>query len=99
MARRLASALLMNPQIETPARKHRSMALNLIQIDTDARVFPSSDVRMNQHGNGRPHPSIWRRGPFARWNKPRWGVFLLLVLVGNILVATIAWMIVRLVVG
>jgi hypothetical protein len=32
---------------------------------------------------------------FARWNKPRWALLLLLVFTGNILVATIAWISVR----
>jgi hypothetical protein len=42
--------------------------------------------------------SIWRKGPppFARWNKPRWALLLLLVFAGNVLVATIAWISVRL---
>ena len=45
--------------------------------------------------------SIWRKGPlpFARWSKLRWGLLLLLVFAGNVLVATIAWIIVRLVTG
>ena len=40
-----------------------------------------------------------RKGPlpFARWNKPQWALLLLLVFAGNVLVATIAWIIVRLV--
>jgi hypothetical protein len=43
--------------------------------------------------------SIWRKGspPFAPWNKPRWALLLLLVYAGNVLVATIAWIIVTLV--
>jgi hypothetical protein len=45
--------------------------------------------------------SIWRKGPpsFARWNKPQQALLLLLVFAGNVLVATIAWIIVRLVTG
>ena len=45
--------------------------------------------------------SIWRKGPppFARWNKPQRALLLLLVFAGNVLVATIAWIIVRLVTG
>jgi hypothetical protein len=77
------------------------MAFNLVQIDTEASVLRSADIGMNRRGNGRPRRSIWRKDPppFAHWNKPRWGLFLLLVLCGNVLVATIAWMIVRLVTG
>jgi hypothetical protein len=75
------------------------MALNLSQIDPEAGAFGTSDVAMNRHGNGRPQRSIWRKGSpsLPRCNKPRWGPVLLLVLAGNILVATIAWIIVRLV--
>ena len=42
--------------------------------------------------------SIWRKGgplPFARWSKLRWGLLLLLMFTGNALVATIAWISVR----
>jgi hypothetical protein len=57
--------------------------------------------QMNRHGNGRSQRSICRKGPpsFARWNKPQRGLFLLLLLAGNVLVATLAWIIVRLVTG
>jgi hypothetical protein len=41
--------------------------------------------------------SLTASGWFARWNKPRWGLLLLLVFPGNVLVATIAWIIVRLI--
>jgi hypothetical protein len=34
---------------------------------------------------------------FTRRNKAQWGLFLLLLLAGNVLVATIAWISVRLV--
>jgi hypothetical protein len=54
---------------------------------------------MNQHGNDRSQRSIWRPPSFARWNKPQQALLLLLVYAGNILVATIAWIIVRLVTG
>jgi hypothetical protein len=40
---------------------------------------------------------VWRT--FARWNKAHWGFLLLLVFVGNVLVATVAWIAVRLVTG
>jgi len=75
------------------------MALNLPQIDTSA--FAASGIGMNRHSKGPSQRTIWRKGPpsFPRWNKPKWGLFLLLVLAGNVLVATIAWIIVRLVVG
>jgi hypothetical protein len=40
----------------------------------------------------------WLRGqnglPPPDWNYPRWAIFLLLVLAGNVVVATLAWIIV-----
>jgi hypothetical protein len=77
------------------------MILNLSQTDTKANVFPTSDAAMSRHDNGPSLRAIWRKGPpsFARWNKPKWGLFFLLVLTGNVLVATLAWIIVRLVTG
>jgi hypothetical protein len=57
--------------------------------------------QMNRHGNDRSQRSTWRKGPpsFARWNKPQRALLLLLVFAGNILVASVAWIIVRLVTG
>jgi len=77
------------------------MALNLSQSDTNASVFPTSNVAMSRHGNDPSQRAIWRKGlpSFAHWNKPRWGLFLLLVFAGNVLVATLAWIIVRWVTG
>jgi hypothetical protein len=56
---------------------------------------------MNRHGNDRSQRSIWQKGPpsFVHWNKPQRALLLLLVFAGNVLVATIAWIIVRLVTG
>jgi hypothetical protein len=41
----------------------------------------------------------WQRGlpPFVHWNNPRWGPFLLLVLAADVAVASLAWIIVSLV--
>ena len=83
------------------------MALNLSQIDnlsqcdTKASVFPISNVAMSWHGNDPSQRATRRKGlpSFARWNKPKRGLFLLLVFAGNVLVATLAWIIVRLVTG
>ena len=74
---------------------------NLSQGDTKASVFPTSKVAMSRHGEGPLQRAILRKGlpSFARWNKPKWGLFLLLVLAGNALVATLAWIIVRLIMG
>jgi len=77
------------------------MILNLSQTDTKASVFPTSDAAMSRHDNGPSLRAIWRNGllSFVRWNKPGRGLFLLLVLAGNVLVATLAWIIVRLITG
>jgi len=77
------------------------MALHLSQRDTKASVFPTSGLAMGRHGDGRSRRAVRRNEPpsFARWNKPKWGLFLLLVLAGNILVASLAWFIIRLVIG
>ena len=76
-----------------------TVALNLSQINPEAGAFGTSDLAMNRHGNARSQRSIWRKAfsSLARCNKPRWGLWLLLVFAGNVLVATIAWTIVRLV--
>jgi hypothetical protein len=59
------------------------MASNLSQNDTGASKWVH----------------LWQSGlpPFADWNNPRWGLFLLLVLAGDVIVATLAWIIVWLV--
>jgi hypothetical protein len=75
------------------------MSSNLFQIDKDANAFTTFDIGMNRQDEGPPERTSSQKGPFARWNKPRWGLFLLLVLAGNVLVATLAWIIVRLVTG
>jgi hypothetical protein len=87
------------------------MALSLSQSDTrkanpsqsatKAGVFPATDPAMSQRGDGPSRKSIWQRGlpSFARWNKPRRSLFFLLVLAANVLLATLAWIIVRLVAG
>jgi hypothetical protein len=67
---------------------------------------------MNRHGNDRSQRSTWRKGTpsFAQYlakgtsivcslEHTAAGFLLLLVFAGNILVATIAWIIVRLVTG
>ena len=77
------------------------MTLNLLQIDTEASVFLTSEVGMNRRSNEPSQRIISRKGPppFAGWNNPQWGLFLLLLLAGNVFVATLAWIIVRLVTG
>jgi uncharacterized protein involved in exopolysaccharide biosynthesis len=77
------------------------MTLNLLQIDTEASVFLTSEVGMNRRSNEPSQRIISRKGPpsFAGWNKPQRALLLLLVLAGNVLVASVAWIIVRLVKG
>jgi hypothetical protein len=58
------------------------------QRDTEVRVLPTSDAAKSRHGNG---PTL------APWRKLRWGVFLPLAFVANVIVATLAWIIVGLV--
>jgi hypothetical protein len=77
------------------------MALNPSRIDTEGSAFSTSDVAMSRHGNGPSQRTVWRKGRLSlpHWNKPRWVLFVLLVFAGNVFVATIAWIIVRLVTG
>jgi hypothetical protein len=52
---------------------------------------------MSRHANGL-RKSIWKRqlASFGSWNNPKWGfAFLLLVLAANIVLAMLAWVIVR----
>jgi hypothetical protein len=77
------------------------MALNPSQSDTAAGVFLSSDETKRRPSEGSSQRAISRKGPswFARWKEPRSGLYLLLALAGNVLVATLAWIVVRLVTG
>ena len=56
---------------------------------------------MSRRSNNPSQRIISRKEPpsFAGWNKPQWGPFLLLLFAGNVVVATLAWIIVRLVTG
>jgi hypothetical protein len=55
---------------------------------------------MSRRSNNPSQRIISRKEPpFAGLNKPQWGPFLLLLFAGNVLVATLAWIIVRLVSG
>jgi hypothetical protein len=58
------------------------------QRDTEVRVLATSDAAKSQHGNGLT---------LAPWRKLRRGFFLPLAFVGNVIVATLAWIIVGLV--
>ena len=60
------------------------MSSNLVQRDTRASVFRASDA--SRRDNGLPTP--------APWSKLSWGLFLPLVFGANVVVATLAWIIV-----
>ena len=83
---------------------------NMIQSDTLKAVLSQSGTKepvllasaMSQHGNGPSRKSFWNRrlASFGSWNNPKWGfAFLLLVLAANIVLAMLAWVIVKLVTG
>lgn len=72
----------------------------LSQSGTKEPVFLAS--AMSRYSNGPSRKSIWKKrlGSFGSWNNPKWGFcFLLLVLAGNIVLATLVWVIVKLVTG
>ena len=46
-----------------------------------------------------PRDAVAHLVQFTRGSKVRWGLLLFLVLTGNVLLATLAWIIVRLVTG
>ena len=75
--------------------------VKLSQGDTEENVFPICKLAMSRYGESLLQKVIGRKGQpsFDRWNRPKWGLFLLLVFIGNVLVATLAWIIVRLVMG
>ena len=74
-----------------------SMSSNLFQQDTEARVFRVADA--SRRDNGFWQGASWPEGlpALAPWSKLSWGLFLPLVFAGNVVVATLAWIIVGLV--
>ena len=72
------------------------MAANLPQRDTKASVSPTSNVAKSRHGNGLSQGAISPEGlpTLAPWHKLGWGLFLPLVFASNVIVATLAWIIV-----
>jgi hypothetical protein len=99
---RLASSLLINQKVsvsEESMSQSETLRANLSRDGTKELVVPV--LTMSRHGNG-PRKSIWKRGlpSFASWNNPKWGFFfLLLLLAADIVLAMVAWVIVRLVTG
>ena len=76
-----------------------TLKANLSQGGTQEPAVPA--LAMSRHGNGR-RKSIWKRGPasFGSWNNPKWGLaLLLLVFAANIVLAMLAWVIVKLITG
>ena len=82
----------------------------MIQSDKLKAVLSQSGTKepvllasaMSQHGNGPSRKSFWNRrlASFGSWNNPKWGfALLLLVLAANIVLAMLAWVIVKLVTG
>jgi hypothetical protein len=78
------------------------MRSNLLQQDSEARVFRASDAsrrddRPSQRGFSQG--GIWPEGlpTLAPWSKLSWGLFLPLVFAGDVVLATLAWIIVGLV--
>jgi len=69
------------------------MASNVPQNDTEASVFPDDD------GNGLSQGAIWPEGlpTLAPWSNLSWGLFLPLVFAGNVVLPTLAWIIVGIV--
>jgi hypothetical protein len=65
------------------------MASNLPQTNTEARMHLIPDAAKSRHTNGPSRGAIWPQGP--------WGLFLPLMVAGNVVVATLAWIIVGLV--
>ncbi len=72
------------------------MAFELSRNDTYPSLFSTAGLAMaSGDGNGTSGTASRRPPtPFAGWNRPKWGLFLLLVLAGNVLMATLAWLIV-----
>jgi hypothetical protein len=63
------------------------------QNNTEASVFPNDD------GNRLSQAAIWPQGlpTLAPWSNLSWGLFLPLVFAGNVVLATLAWIIVGIV--
>jgi hypothetical protein len=82
------------PRATAPSKREDAAG----RADDTTRPSPSLN-QMNRRSNDPSQRIISRKRPppFAGWNKPQWALLLLLVFAGNVLVATIAWIIVRLV--
>jgi hypothetical protein len=64
---------------------------NLFMAVELRQSFPVSDAARGLQGNDLSQPTL------APWSKLNWAVFLPLLFVGNVVVATLAWFVVELV--
>jgi hypothetical protein len=75
------------------------MASNQPHSDTEARMHLTPNVAKSRHANGFSQRAIWPQLPtLSPWHKLGWGLFLPLMFAGNVVVATLAWIIVGLVI-
>ena len=77
-----------------------TLKANLSQGGTKEPVFPA--LSMSRQGNGPSQKNILKKrlAAFTSWKNPKGGFFLLLVVIAaNIILATLAWLIVRLITG
>jgi hypothetical protein len=76
------------------------MASDLRQRDTEAIVLATGVAKSRRGLSGLSQGTIWPPGhlTLAPWSKLSWGLFVPLVFAGNVAVATLAWIIVGLVV-
>jgi hypothetical protein len=65
--------------------------------DPPRKVFPMAP-KPSQHETEVSRWDLWQRelAPFAHWSHPRFGLFLLIVFAGNVVVATLVWLLVGL---
>jgi hypothetical protein len=80
---------------------HPSVALRLL-INWQSRPPRGKCFHMapklSEHGTEVSRWDLWQRklAPFAHWSHPRFGLFLLVVFAGNVVVATLVWLLVGL---
>ena len=74
-----------------------SRLLIMFKSELFCREIVQMDLNLSQFGTSGSRWDQSRLPPIAHWSHPRWGLFLLLVLAGNVVVATLAWIIVGLV--
>src|ERR1700675_1697403 len=90
LSRYRSAARLQRESASSMASDLPEMASDVPQNNTEASVLPNDD------GNGLSQGTIWPEGlpTLAPWSNLSWGLFLPLVFAGNVVVATLAWIIV-----